>query len=402
MKFWRNYRLLIGGFGFSNLGNWIYLVALNVYVLNLTDSAAAVAGIFIIGPIARIFTSFFAGSLIDRANKRKLMITTDMIRGGLIIFLPFLQSIWLIYIILFLANIASSFFGPSSTYYITKFVKEEDRTRFNALLGSFNSGAFMVGPALSGALIYLFNPSIAIWVNSFTFFVCALVLLYLPDVDERVEKVRQPLTFRMLKSDFLTVFQFAKHRRRFITIYLVYQLALMIAFSLDSQEVTFIKQNLGASESVYGFILSVTGIGAILGGLLAAAAASKFSLKAYIGFGFSLTMIFYTIFYASSSLWVAVTSFVLLGFFMAFSNAGYDSFYQKSVPPELMGRFGSVGLFLQSSVQILFTFLLGTLAEVFTLQPVAVILGSIGILLALVLFSILYAKQAPAINQQAS
>lgn len=399
MKFWRNYRLLIGGFGFSNLGNWIYLIALNVYVLNLTDSAAAVAGIFIVGPIARIVTSFFAGSLIDRANKRNLMIVTDIIRGGLIIFLPFMQSIWLIYTVLFLTNIASSFFGPSSIYYITKYVKEEDRTRFNALLGSFNSGAFMVGPALSGALIYLFNPSIAIWVNSFTFFVCALIIFYLPDVDEKVENVREPLSLNMLKADFLTVVQFARQESGFITIYLVYQLALMIAFALDSQEVTFIKQNLGASESIYGLIVSLTGIGAISGGLLAAAIVSKFSLKSYISVGFSLTMIFYTVFYASSALWLAITSFILLGFFMAFSNAGYDTFYQKSVPPELMGRFGSVGLILTSTVQILFTFLLGTFAEVFTLQPVAVLLGSIGVLLALILSGILYTKQRAVVNQ---
>lgn len=399
MKFWRNYRLLIGGFGFSNLGNWIYLVALNVYVLNLTDSAAAVAGIFIVGPIARIVASFFAGSLIDRANKRKLMIATDIIRGGLIIFLPFMQSIWLIYTVLFLTNIASSFFGPSSIYYITKYVKEEDRTRFNALLGSFNSGAFMVGPALSGALIYLFNPSIAIWVNSFTFFVCALIIFYLPDVDEKVENVREPLSLNMLKADFLTVMQFARQESGFITIYLVYQLALMIAFALDSQEVTFIKQNLGASESIYGLIVSLTGIGAISGGLLAAALVSKFSLKSYISVGFSLTMIFYTVFYASSALWLAITSFILLGFFMAFSNAGYDTFYQKSVPTELMGRFGSVGLILTSTVQILFTFLLGTFAEVFTLQPVAVLLGSIGVLLALILSGILYTKQRTVVNQ---
>lgn len=399
MKFWRNYRLLIGGFGFSNLGNWIYLIALNVYVLNLTDSAAAVAGIFIVGPIARIVTSFFAGSLIDRANKRNLMIVTDIIRGGLIIFLPFMQSIWLIYTVLFLTNIASSFFGPSSIYYITKYVKEEDRTRFNALLGSFNSGAFMVGPALSGALIYLFNPSIAIWVNSFTFFVCALIIFYLPNVDEKVENVREPLSLNMLKADFLTVVQFARQESGFITIYLVYQLALMIAFALDSQEVTFIKQNLGASESIYGLIVSLTGIGAISGGLLAAAIVSKFSLKSYISVGFSLTMIFYTVFYASSALWLAITSFILLGFFMAFSNAGYDTFYQKSVPPELMGRFGSVGLILTSTVQILFTFLLGTFAEVFTLQPVAIILGSIGVLLALILSGILYTKQRADENQ---
>ncbi|WP_232733206.1 MFS transporter [Lysinibacillus xylanilyticus] len=169
MKILRKYSLLIGGLGFSNLGNWIYLVALNLYVWHLTESPAAMAGIFIVGPTARVLTSLVAGSFIDRMNKRKLMIATDIIRGFIVFCMPFMESIWLIYTLLFLANIASSFFGPSSTYYITKLVPSEDRQRFNAILGTFNSGSFLVGPALAGLLIMLFNTTVTIWFNSITY-----------------------------------------------------------------------------------------------------------------------------------------------------------------------------------------------------------------------------------------
>ncbi|CAM5189570.1 MFS transporter OS=Lysinibacillus sphaericus OX=1421 GN=LS41612_00625 PE=4 SV=1 [Lysinibacillus sphaericus] len=48
MKIFRSYGLLLGGFGFSYLGNWIYLVALKLMVWHLTYSATAVAGIFIV------------------------------------------------------------------------------------------------------------------------------------------------------------------------------------------------------------------------------------------------------------------------------------------------------------------------------------------------------------------
>lgn len=67
----------------------------------MTSSAAAVAGIYIVGPIARMLTNFWAGSIIDRANKRKLMVLADVLRGSLILLVPFLDSLWIVYSILF-------------------------------------------------------------------------------------------------------------------------------------------------------------------------------------------------------------------------------------------------------------------------------------------------------------
>lgn len=90
-------------------GNWVYLIALNILVLDMTGSAAAVAGIYIVGPIARMLTNFWAGSIIDRVNKRKLMVLADVLRGSLILLVPFLDSLWIVYSILFATNIAGAF-----------------------------------------------------------------------------------------------------------------------------------------------------------------------------------------------------------------------------------------------------------------------------------------------------
>ena len=390
---WKKYYLLLGGLGFSYLGNWIYLVALNVYVLNLTNSAGAVAGIYIVGPVARIIISFVAGSIIDRYNKQRLMVWADVLRGSLIIILPFMDSIFFIYTILFMVNIAGSFFGPSSTFYITKYVEEKERKRFNALLGTFNSGSFLLGPALAGVIILFFNSSIAIWMNSVTFFVCAFIISRLPHIEEHTKIKRNPLTFGIVRTDFLEVWNFFKSDRSFTSVYIVFQMTLMIAFALDSQEVTFIKQNLGVSDSVYGVIVSLTGVGAIIGGIVAAALTTKISLKGYIGYGLFFTMLFYTLFYSSNTLWMAVLSFILLGFFMAFGNTGYETFYQKSIPTHLMGRFGSVATILQSILQITLTFILGLLSEIFNLQTIAVIMGLLSIVLSTSLLFVLYSTK---------
>ncbi|MCY8498651.1 hypothetical protein P8917_17110 [Bacillus atrophaeus] len=55
---WKQPSLLLLGIGISNLGEWVYLIALNLIVLNMTDSTTAVAGLYIIKPIAAILTTF--------------------------------------------------------------------------------------------------------------------------------------------------------------------------------------------------------------------------------------------------------------------------------------------------------------------------------------------------------
>ncbi len=393
----KKYGLLLGGFGFSYFGNWIYLIALNLLVLDLTGSAAAVAGIFIVGPVARIFTNIFAGSIIDRANKRTLMMTADILRGLLVCLVPFMHSIWIIYLILFISNMAGAFFGPSSTYYITKYVDDEDRRKFNAWLGMMNSGSFLVGPALAGVLILMMGTHWTIIINGLTFFSCAFAIYLLPDVDanaRKVKAVREIITLRTISKDFQVVKRFILTDRIFLKIYVAFQVALMIAFALDSQEVTFLKQDLALSNQTYGFMVSVAGVGSLIGATVAANLTKRLSLKSYVTLGLLLTMVSYTAFYASFNFWSALLAFICLGFFGAFSNAGYETFYQKNVPTDLMGRFGSLASMFQSILQIMFTFLLGVSAELFTLQHSAIVFGCISIACTLVLLFVVYANKS--------
>lgn len=390
----RKYHLILFGFGFSYLGNWVHLVALNLLVWHLTESPAAMASVFIVGPIARILTSFFAGSIIDRSNKQRLMIYSDIIRGALIMLLPFMPSIWLIYSVLFLSNVASSFFGPSSTYYISKYIPDKDKQSFNAILGMFSSGSFLIGPALAGVIIAISNVSVAIWFNALTFFVCALAIYKLPEVEDHQEMYRQPINWKMLKEDYRIIYSFIKEERAFAKVFLYFQGALMIAFALDSQEATFIKQDLQASDSLYGVIVSLAGIGAIIGGALATRYGKKFSTRQYIVYGLVLTMVCYTLFYASPNVTMAIISFILLGICMSFCNAGYSTFYQLSVPTDIMGRFGSVSTMVINALQIVFTLALGLLAEWFSLQMVCILFGVVAICISLVLWVFMYSKKA--------
>jgi MFS family permease len=385
MRNWKNPLLMISGIGISNLGNWLYLIALNLAILDLTGSAAAVAGLYIIRPIAVLLTNTWSGSVIDRVNKRKLMVLVDVIRGAFVFMIPFLSSLWAIYLVMFFINLAAAFFGPSSSVYITKLVPSENRKRFNSIMSMTNSGAFLLGPAIAGVLIMNFGTDLCIIINAISFFVCAYFIYLLPNVDEKVDKVRGVIKWETIKNDLKVVIDFSRSAKYFITVYLLFQAATLIGFALDPQEVTFIKKNLELTDQDYGLIVSLTGIGALVGASLAAIVAKKVSLRVFIGAGMLLTAIGYVGFYASFNFITATVAFVFLGFFMTFANTGYTTFFQKNVPVEMMGRFGSVAEMVQGIIQISLTLIIGFFAELISLQLVCILFSVLSVLLAVCL-----------------
>lgn len=387
MGAWKNPILLISGIGISYLGNWIYLIAINISILNLTGSAAAVAGLFIIRPIAVLLTNFWSGSVIDRVNKRRLMILVDIARGILVFCIPFMKSLWVIYFFMLIINMVGAFFGPSSSVYITKLIPVENRKSFNSIMSMMNSGAFLLGPALSGVLIMNFDTNLCIFINAISFFMCAFFIYLLPNVEENEEKIREPLKWKILVKDWKKVKEFSFRSKFFIMVYLLFQSALLIGFALDSQEVTFIKQHLKLSDQDYGLIVSITGIGSLIGGMVSAVVAKKVPLRLYLGGGMFLTSIGYILFYSSINLISATLAFVFLGFFMAFANAGYATFFQNSVPAIIMGRFASIADMVQGTIQIGLTLFLGFFAEWFSLQMVCIIFSGVGILFAAALLA---------------
>lgn len=381
---WQGYYFnLLLGLGISQLGNWIYLIALNIYVLNLSQSPAAVAGLYIVGPVTRIMCSFIVGTYIDRWNKKQIVIATDVIRGFLVCLMPFANELWLVYLLVACTNIASTLFGPSSTYLISTLVDDKHKLHFNSIHSTLSSGSFMIGPALAGGIIAISNTSIAMWVNGVTFFICAVLLARLPNRRTGQQNQTNRITFSTIKEDWKVTLRYSKTISWFSYFLVVYSIALMIAFALDSQEMTFLLTHLHISESLYGVTITIAGIGAIVGGIAATALAKAFTVSAYIKVGFSFSMLSYLIFYATHSYIVAVISFVCLGFSMAFSNSGFATLYQKVVKPELMGSFGSMVNLIQSIVQVCITLVLGLFAEWFSLQWTAVIFASVALLLSI-------------------
>ncbi|MGR3762986.1 MFS transporter [Rossellomorea sp. NS-SX7] len=351
--------MLLFGLGISTLGDFIYLVAINVLVLKLTGSAAAVAGLWIIGPVASMVTKFWSGSVIDRFNLRRIMIGTDIIRAIFVATIPFLSSIWLIYVCLFILAVSKAFFEPAAISYITSIVPEKGRKQFNSFRSMITSSAFLIGPAISGALLLITSVKISIWINALSFIISAVMIYLLPNVHADSEVREWKMSINLLKKDWSEVFRFSKEHVFIVNVYFLSQFLMVIALGMDAQEVVFTQKVLNLSETEYGLLISLTGVGAILGAATVSAAAKKLSIRALMALGYIMVSAGYLVYAFSFSFWTVAIGFMILGFFNSFSGTGFMTFYQNNVPVHMMGRISSVYGLFQSILQVIFILLIG-------------------------------------------
>lgn len=202
---WKIPSILLGSLGIASVGDFIYLVAINIMVYQMTGSAAAVAGLWIIGPLTYIVTKFWTGSFIDYRSKKKIVLVTLIARALFIALIPLAPNLSTVYAILVVLSVAKSFFGPASMTYITMLVPPQKRKRFNSLRSFTSSGAFIIGPAIGGAVILLSNISVTMWLNAGFFLVAALLLIVLPET-EKIDQADIPvLTPAQIAKDFTVV-----------------------------------------------------------------------------------------------------------------------------------------------------------------------------------------------------
>ncbi|MFC3418029.1 MFS transporter [Salinicoccus hispanicus] len=382
---WKYPLLLLFGIGVSNLGAWIYLIALNLIVLDMTGSVFAVSFLYIMMPIATVITNFWAGSFIDRLNKRNLMIYIDLLRASLVCMLPFMDSIIFIYILVFIINIGSSIFEPTAMVYMTELIPKKDRQRFNALRNFINSSGFILGPSIAGVLLFIGSPEMAILANGLALLISAFVIRLLPSIKLQDEAVfAEKVNLKVVIKDWKTVLSFSKMNMNIALIYCFFSGITVFMTALDSLEAAFATQVLLLSESDYGFLVSIAGLGIIVGSLINTLFADRLKINLMIGLGAIFTPAGYLIFgYSENFIWASI-GFFTLTFALSFANTGFYTFYQNSVPTNIMGRFSSVFGILEAFLIIIFTLTIGVLAEQFGIRIIYILGSFLFLLLGLV------------------
>ncbi|MBE5106639.1 MFS transporter [Bacillus thuringiensis] len=375
LKDWKYPLLLLSGVGIANLGAWIYLIALNILVYNMGGSALAVATLYVIKPLATLFTNAWSGSMIDRLNKRKLMIHLDIYRVVFIAILPLLPSLWVVYVCVFFISMASAIYEPTAMTYMTKLIPTEQRQRFNSLRSLIGSGASLIGPAVAGVLLIAGTPGFAIYMNAIAFLLSGLITLLLPNLDKK-EDSNSPsntLSISVLKKDWSTVLNFSRKYVYVVCVYFLFQGMMVIVTATDSLELSFAKEVLLLTDSEYGFLVSIAGSGFIIGAITNTILSGKLAPSFLIGIGSLFIATGYLIYAFSNEFLIAAIGFSILSFSMAYANTGFYTFYQNNVPVYMMGRIGSIYGLLIAVVTIFITILFGIATQFISIQNVVIV-----------------------------
>ncbi|KIN31512.1 hypothetical protein B4073_0845 [Bacillus subtilis] len=392
LESWKYASILLFGIGVSNVGDWIYLIALNLIVLDMTDSPLAVSILYILKPLATLFTNGWAGSVVDRLNKRNLMIGLDIFRAIFIAILPILPTVWAIYGLVFIINMASSMFEPTSMTYITKLIPREQRKRFNSFRSLIDSGGFLIGPAIAGLMFMNGTPFFAIYMTAIAIFISGLITTVMPNLEkQRVADIKESkLSLDLLKKDWQVVINFSKAHLFIMTIYFLFGCLMVMATAIDSLEAAFAKEVLSLTDSKYGFLVSIAGAGIIVGASVNTIFTKKISTSMLLGFGTLLVSVGYIIYAFSNTFIVAAIGFFVLSFFLAFANAGFHTFYQNNIPVDVMGRVGSVYGLIEAFLIIIVTTLFGFAAQLISIKVVVIIgtLMMLGVTLVMFVFNI--------------
>src|SRR5205814_5352883 len=176
----RNFRLLFIGQTISQLGDWFNAVAVYALLLDLTGSATAVAWMMIVQFLPVAVVGPMAGVVVDRVDRRRLMIAADLVRGCLILGLLAVRTadqVWIAYAVMALTVGASAFFEPARTATIPNITSDEELLPANALASATWSAMLAAGASIGGLVTAIAGRNVAFTINAASFFWSALFIV---------------------------------------------------------------------------------------------------------------------------------------------------------------------------------------------------------------------------------
>lgn len=265
----RNRSLIIIGASesVSNTGNWITMMAVFAILVFRGDGGIIQSSIvFFAGLVPTFLISPFAGWLLDRFDRKKLMILSELFSGFITLGLVFTSNMLLITIILSLQAVTISIMTPARQAVVPLLVSREDLTRANAFFQQL-SGTIKIGaPLLAGLIISVIGPHMAVIIDVISFGLSAVVLGLLPPLPPPLKMDVNPALEKIQTSEKLSrILKESSHLR---LLFIIRFLAIMLIVSYDVLAPVYIKNILMGDEKIYGTLIALIGGGTLLASLL--------------------------------------------------------------------------------------------------------------------------------------
>ena len=269
-------------------GDWFLLVALFDLVLELTGSAMTVAVLIVCQEIPFFLMSPVGGAIVDRLDRKRVMIVCDVVRAGLC--LGFLtvsdrSSLWIAYLLLACISSFSAAFDPASSAAFPNLVDPEDLGPANALFGSLWGTMLALGAALGGIVAATLGRDAAFVVDASSFAVSAALLarIHRPFHEERDPSHEHP----SIVSATAETVRYARRDHRVLAL-----LSVKAGFGLVAGVLVlisvFAEEVYGAGAIGIGVLMAARGLGALIGPFLGRWAAGERDRRLFLAIAMAL------------------------------------------------------------------------------------------------------------------
>lgn len=345
----RNFLLLWQGQLVSHLGNQAFLIATTLYVLEVTGSASLVAGTMMAATIPLVILGPVGGTVADRHSRRSILMATDLSRaaaiGGLglvLLWKPDLISdrIDLVIAVAAFNGIMSALFAPAFQALIPDLVADNGLATANAVNQMSTQTSTLVGQALGGVLYVSWGPAVLLLVDAVSFAYAGIATWFLP-ADRRAAQVTRSvrLGIEHYAADTRAGIAYVWRRTGMTAVLGIFAGVNCLFMPVFVLLPFYTREALGAGPDWYGFLLSGSGIGALVGSVAASVMLRRLRARAAViclclaGVAAGVLLLA-----ATASTWVALAAFIAIGALSSIINVTVITAFQSAVPPDLRGR----------------------------------------------------------------
>lgn len=336
----------------SLFGTGMMRFAVMVWAFEQTNSAITLGWLGFFGYVPYILASPLAGVIVDRWDRRKILMVTDGLAGFITIFMliQFLLGnlqIWHLLLAEGLTSALEAFQIPSFSASISLMVNKKDFARANGMFSMANDSAKIFAPILGGFLLSFTSLKAVFWVDicTFIFAVFTLILIRIPRIDKQTE---QKISISSWWKENKEALVFIKERKGLLWMMGIYlNINFLAALTYFCILPALILSRTGGNQITLGTVQSFLGIGGLVGGLLISLFGGGKNKARVFLFASGLSFLIGDFLFAiGRDLPIWILAAFGSAIFIPFINSNNLAIWQLKTPPQMQGRvfaFRSMG-----------------------------------------------------------
>ena len=285
----RNYRLFFEGQTVSLIGTWMTRVATSWLVYRLTNSPLLLGLTSFAGQIPILFLAPFAGVWVDRWDRHRTLVITQILSmlqsfALAALALSGLIAIWEILVLVLLQGVVNAFDMPARQSFVVQMIeRREDLGNAIALNSSMVNGARLIGPAVAGVLIAAVGEGYCFLIDGFSYMAVIASLLAMRVAPAAARGQRRPLTSELSEG-----WRYVRESAPIRSVLLFLALVSLVGMPYTVLMPIFARAVLHGGAHTLGFLMAAAGLGALAGAVTLAMRPSVLGLTRVIVWSSSL------------------------------------------------------------------------------------------------------------------